>query len=157
MKVKILIVCLGNICRSPTAEAVLRTKVQQRGLDCIIDSAGTINHHQGDLPDQRARRAAALRGYRFDGIVSRPISAKDFEYFDFIFAADNHNLADLKALCPNHLQHKLSLFLSYGDSECAEIPDPYYGGDQGFEEVLDLIENASDHIIAKLVHKAKND
>ena len=147
---KILVVCLGNICRSPTAEAVLRNKALQRNIHCLIDSAGTINHHQGALPDERARRIAESRGYSFAGIRSRPISAADFTDFDFILAADKYNIADLKAVCPVQLHYKISLFLSHGDSPFTEIPDPYYGGKEGFEQVLDLIENAADHILAKL-------
>ena len=146
---KILIVCLGNICRSPTAEAVLKAKALQRGLQFEIDSAGTAGYHIGNPPDKRSQAAALKRGYSFEGIRSRQVNAHDFEYFDLILAADKANLADLTALCPAHLQYKLSLFLAYGT--CVdEIPDPYYGGENGFEQVLDLIEDASDKILDTL-------
>jgi len=144
---KVLIVCLGNICRSPTAEAVLRAYAKKRHVDLEVDSAGTINHHQGQQPDSRAMAAGEARGYRFTGITSRPVAVDDFEYFDLILAADNSNVQDLKAICPTHLQPKISLFLSYAQSETDQIPDPYYGGDEGFELVLDLLEDASTQLL----------
>lgn len=144
---KILVVCMGNICRSPTGEAILRAKSMQRGLEVEIDSAGTIGYHQGNPPDPRSKAAGEKRGYSFKGIRSRKVIAADFEDFDLILAADNANLDDLSAQCPRQFQHKLKLFLSYSDSNYDEIPDPYYGGDQGFELVLDLVEDASDSIL----------
>ncbi|GAL27218.1 low molecular weight protein tyrosine phosphatase [Vibrio variabilis] len=149
-KPSILVVCMGNICRSPTGEAVLRARAEQAGIDVEIDSAGTIGYHQGNPPDSRAKKAGEARGYSFAGIRARQVTDDDFEDFSMILAADKDNLADLKQRCPRHLQHKLSLFLSHGSSSYKEIPDPYYGGDQGFELVLDLIENASDSVLAKL-------
>ena len=149
-KTKILVVCMGNICRSPTGEAVLRTKAKKLGLNIEVDSAGTIGFHQGSAPDSRSEQAANRRGFSFQGIRSRKVVEQDFADFDYILAADNDNLDDLKARCPNHYQHKLSLFLSHGDSEFDEIPDPYYGGDNGFELVLSLIEQASDALLQKL-------
>jgi len=140
---KILVVCLGNICRSPTAEAVLRATAKKMNIDIEVDSAGTINMHQGNRPDKRSMAAGQARGYSFDGIKSRPVNASDFELFDLILAADNSNVADLKAICPIHLQHKIALFLSYAQAGTDQIPDPYYGGDEGFELVLDLLEDAS--------------
>lgn len=140
---KILVVCLGNICRSPTAEAVLRAMAKKMDIKVEIDSAGTINNHQGNLPDKRSMAAGQARGYSFEGIRSRPITVSDFEAFDLILAADNSNVADLNAICPIHLQHKISLFLSYAQAKTDQIPDPYYGGDEGFELVLDLLEDAS--------------
>ncbi|GAL20075.1 low molecular weight protein tyrosine phosphatase [Vibrio maritimus] len=148
-KPSILVVCMGNICRSPTGEAVLRARAEQAGLDVEIDSAGTIGYHQGNPPDSRAKKAGEARGYSFAGIRARQVTDDDFEDFDMILAADKDNLADLKERCPRHLQYKLSLFLSHGSSSYKEIPDPYYGGDQGFELVLDLIEDASDSVLAK--------
>ncbi|WP_282176773.1 low molecular weight protein-tyrosine-phosphatase [Vibrio nereis] len=146
---KILIVCMGNICRSPTGEAVLKAKAQQMGIDIMVDSAGTIGYHQGNPPDPRAKAAGEKRGYSFRGIRARRVVEADFEEFDLILAADNDNLADLQQRCPAHLQHKLALFLSFSDSNHDEIPDPYYGGDNGFELVLDLIENASDNLLKR--------
>lgn len=149
-QIKFLVVCLGNICRSPTGEAVLKAKAKALGLDVMIDSAGTIGHHQGNPPDPRAKAAATARGYSFDGIHSRQVMAQDFVDFDYILAADKANLADLTALCPAQYRHKLSLFLSHGDAGHGEIPDPYYGSGNGFERVLDLIEQAGDAILLKL-------
>ncbi|AMG31455.1 low molecular weight phosphotyrosine protein phosphatase [Grimontia hollisae] len=144
---KILVVCMGNICRSPTGEAVLRAKAQARGLDVVIDSAGTIGYHTGAKPDERARKAGEARGYDFTGIYSRQVNASDFEAFDYILASDKANLADLLDRCPDKYRNRVSLFLSHGTSPVKEIPDPYYGGNQGFERVLDLIEKASDAVL----------
>lgn len=140
---KVLVVCMGNICRSPTGEAVLTAKATSLGVNVEVDSAGTIAYHAGERSDARSSAAGEARGYDFSTIRARQVTANDFEYFDEILCADKQNLSDLQAICPNQYQHKLKLFLSYGDNEVDEIPDPYYGGDQGFERVLDLIENAS--------------
>lgn len=150
MKTKVLVVCMGNICRSPTGEAVLKAKAKQRGIDIEVDSAGTIGFHQGNPPDPRAKEAGENRGYSFKGIRARKVMVDDFDHFDFILAADRDNLADLLAQCPSYLQHKVKLFLSYADADYDEIPDPYYGGDQGFELVLDLVEQASDNLLDSL-------
>jgi len=144
---KVLVVCLGNICRSPTAEAVLRASAQTMGIKIELDSAGTISNHQGNPPNGRAMKAGEARGYSFAGITSRPVNQHDFDYFDLILAADNSNVADLKAICPAHLQHKIALFLSYAQADTDQIPDPYYGGDEGFELVLDLLEDASTQLL----------
>ncbi|RLV58092.1 low molecular weight phosphotyrosine protein phosphatase [Parashewanella curva] len=148
MKTKsILFVCMGNICRSPTAEAVFRHKFQQAGIDIKLDSAGTIGFHQGKLPDPRSRFAGEHRGYDFAGITSRQVVAKDFADFDLILAADNANLKDLQMICPIKYRHKLKLMLSFSSSNYQEVPDPYYGVEDGFELVLDLIEASADEII----------
>ncbi|WP_333918235.1 low molecular weight protein-tyrosine-phosphatase [Vibrio crassostreae] len=144
---KILVVCMGNICRSPTGEAVLRKKAQQLDIDVVVDSAGTIGFHQGNPPDSRSKSAGEKRGYSFKGITSRKVVGHDFEEFDLILAADRDNLDDLMSLCPAHLQYKLALFLSFGESQYQEIPDPYYGEGNGFELVLDLIEESSEAIL----------
>ncbi|WP_325893305.1 low molecular weight protein-tyrosine-phosphatase [Grimontia sp. NTOU-MAR1] len=149
-KTSILVVCMGNICRSPTGEAILRAKAKVRGLDVEIDSAGTIGYHAGSKPDERARKAGEARGYDFSGIYSRQVEDEDFEKFDMILASDKANLADLLDRCPEHLRARVSLFLSHGHSSLAEIPDPYYGGSRGFELVLDLIEEASDSVLDKV-------
>ncbi len=151
--IKILIVCMGNICRSPTGEAVLKAKAKQLGVLVEVDSAGTIGYHQGGLPDERARAAGEKRGYSFAGIRARKVIDSDFEQFDYILAADGANLEDLMLRCPKSHQHKLSLFLSHSPSSYEEIPDPYYGGDQGFELVLDLIEQASEQFLLTLKQK----
>ncbi|MDC5821141.1 low molecular weight phosphotyrosine protein phosphatase [Vibrio europaeus] len=147
---KLLVVCMGNICRSPTGEAILRAKSQQLGIPVEVDSAGTIGYHQGNPPDSRSKAAGERRGYSFKGICSRKVVSGDFEDFDLILAADRDNFADLIQQCPQHLQHKVKLFLDYSDSEYDEIPDPYYGGDAGFELVLDLIEEASENVLKSL-------
>ncbi|ARP37771.1 low molecular weight protein-tyrosine-phosphatase [Vibrio syngnathi] len=144
---KILVVCMGNICRSPTGEAVLRKKAQLMDINVTVDSAGTIGFHQGNPPDSRSKSAGEKRGYSFKGITSRKVVDKDFEEFDLILAADKANLDDLMRQCPAHLQYKLALFLSFGESQYQEIPDPYYGEGNGFELVLDLIEESSDAIL----------
>ncbi|GAB2655785.1 low molecular weight protein-tyrosine-phosphatase [Vibrio panuliri] len=144
---KILVVCMGNICRSPTGEAVLRAKAQQLGVEVEIDSAGTIGFHQGNLPDERARQAGERRGYSFEGTRSRQVEQRDFSYFDLILAADKDNLHDLKAICPPQYANKLKLYLSFGNAGQQEIPDPYYGGEQGFELVLDLLEDAAEAVL----------
>jgi protein-tyrosine phosphatase len=150
---RILVVCMGNICRSPTGEAVLKRKVKELGVNISIDSAGTIGYHQGHAPDKRARLAGEQRGYSFEGMKARSVVDSDFERFDMILAADKANLEDLKQRCPNQYLNKLSLYLSHGNSSIDEIPDPYYGGDSGFEMVLDLVEEASEQILIKLSSK----
>ncbi|ELR64986.1 Low molecular weight protein tyrosine phosphatase [Photobacterium marinum] len=147
---RVLVVCMGNICRSPTAEAVVRAKATDRGVALEIDSAGTIGYHQGEQPDQRARAAGEARGYSFSGIRARQVVANDFERFDLILAADKANLDDLQRICPQQYQDKLGLFLDYSESGIVEIPDPYYGGVRGFEYVLDLIEEATDCLLEKI-------
>ncbi|EGQ8298118.1 low molecular weight phosphotyrosine protein phosphatase [Vibrio parahaemolyticus] len=147
---RILVVCMGNICRSPTGEAVLRAKAEELGVDVDIDSAGTIGYHTGNTPDSRAMAAGKQRGYSFKGMGARQVSVQDFEDFDLVLAADKANLADLLDICPAEHRHKVSLFLSHSNSSYDEIPDPYYGGDDGFELVLDLIEEASVAVLQKL-------
>ncbi|NOH67564.1 low molecular weight protein-tyrosine-phosphatase [Vibrio rotiferianus] len=147
---KLLVVCMGNICRSPTGEAVLRAKAQELGVVVEVDSAGTIGYHAGNQPDARSMQASKQRGYSFKGMRSRKVTLEDFEEFDMVLAADKANLADLLDLCPREHRHKVSLFLSHSSSDYNEIPDPYYGGDAGFELVLDLIEEASEAILKKL-------
>ena len=144
---RVLVVCMGNICRSPTGEAVLKAKATSLGVNVEIDSAGTIAYHAGERSDPRSRAAREAGGYDFSSIRARQVTANDFEYFDEILCADKQNLSDLKAVCPPQYHGKLKLFLSYGDMGVNEIPDPYYGGEQGFERVLDLIENASEHFV----------
>ncbi|MFC3032878.1 low molecular weight protein-tyrosine-phosphatase [Pseudoalteromonas fenneropenaei] len=146
----ILVVCMGNICRSPTMEAVLKQKALRANLPLHIESAGTIGYHQGNPPDSRSRVAGEKRGYDFSAMTARQVTLQDFTDFDLILCADKQNLRDLQAICPAHLQAKLKLFLSYGTLGKTEVPDPYYGGAQGFEQVLDLVEEAADGLIAAL-------
>ena len=149
-KNKILFVCLGNICRSPTAEAVFRKMAKDANLTVEVDSAGTIATHAGEHPDSRSMAHGKRRGYSFAGQSSRKVKPRDFQYFDYIFAMDNSNYRDLVALCPPDLQHKIALFLSLSDDPELEVPDPYYSGDAGFEQVLDLVEKASSVLISQL-------
>ena len=148
---RILMVCMGNICRSPTAEAVCRAKIAQRRLNIEVDSAGIMGYHQGDKPDSRAIAAGKMRGFSFEGMRARQIVDADFEYFDLILAAAKANLADLRYRCPLEYQHKLQLMLAYGNTQVSEVPDPYYGGAEGFELVLDLLEQSMDTLLNNLV------
>ncbi len=152
IKKSILFVCMGNICRSPTAEAVFRHKAQAQGLNLLIDSAGTLGAHAREKPDHRAQKAGLARGYSFAGIKARKVTEKDFEKFDLILAMDQDNLAHLKQMAPQQYHHKLQLFLDYAQNyKEQEVPDPYYGGAGGFHYVLDLVEDACDGLLAKLV------
>ncbi|WP_404948386.1 low molecular weight protein-tyrosine-phosphatase [Shewanella sp. SR44-3] len=152
MKHRILFVCMGNICRSPTAEAIFRSKIIKYQLTTEIDSAGTIGFHQGHSPDKRSIAAGNRRGLDFSAMQARQVRSDDFESFDMILAADKANLADLKALCPAHLQHKLQLMLSFAILDTDEVPDPYYGGCDGFERVLDLLDASLD-ALAKTIQQ----
>lgn len=144
---RVLVVCMGNICRSPTMEAVLTAKALREGLELVVDSAGTAAYHVGERPDKRSQAAGELRGYDFSSIRARQVCVNDFVDFDLILCADKANMRELKALCPASLADKIKLYLDYGDMGYGEVPDPYYGGEQGFELVLDLVENASDGLI----------
>jgi len=144
--VKILFVCLGNICRSPTAEAVFRTLASREApeLRIVIDSAGTADYHVGCAPDERAQQAARRRGYEMSTLRARRVEPADFERFDLILAMDSANLSALKRSAPQAAHERLRLFLEFApQAQVLEVPDPYYGGVNGFEEVLDLIEAAS--------------
>jgi len=146
-------VCLGNICRSPTAEAVLRKLVQAQGLQqqIVIDSAGTSDWHRGEAPDPRAIRAAADRGYDLSTLRARQVMADDFIRFDYILAMDEQNLRDLERLCPPEPHATVDLLLSYGTSNLREVPDPYDRTLAVFEEVLDLCENACADLLQQLI------
>lgn len=137
--VSVLMVCLGNICRSPTAQAVLRRRLQEAGLAhrVTVDSAGTGNWHLGAPPDHRSQRHACLRGYDLSSLRARQIKEDDFHRFDFILAMDENNLADLARIAPDKHAAQVRLFAA------TEVPDPYTGGPDGFEQVLDLVETAS--------------
>ena len=144
-------VCLGNICRSPTAEAVLRKKVHEAGLDdrVEVDSAGTADYHVDSPPDRRAVAHGEQRGLAMKHLRGRQVSRDDFDRFDFILAMDEDNLANLKRIRPPGSRAKVALLLSYAPrAGVREVPDPYYGGADGFEKVLDLVESAADGFIA---------
>lgn len=149
---RVLFVCLGNICRSPTAEAVLRHKVREAGLEDVIhiDSAGTGDWHVGKAPDPRTRVAAMRRGYDLSALRARQVGAVDFSRFDLILAMDHANLADLQRLRGGAEGAELDLFLRRYQAALDEVPDPYYGGESGFEQVLDLVEQACDGLLVEL-------
>jgi protein-tyrosine phosphatase len=152
-KISVLFCCMGNICRSPTAEAVFKHAVASAGLDDVIacDSAGTHGYHIGDPPDERAQQAALRRGYDLSNLRARKVNAKDFAQFDYVLAMDRNNLALLAELCPPEFAHKLALYCDFhADSAGREVPDPYYGGARGFEKVLDLAEAVSVSLLARL-------
>lgn len=153
MKTRILFVCLGNICRSPTAEAVLRLIAARElpGRELLIDSAGTAGYHVGEPPDRRTREAAARRGYDLSSLRARVVEPADFEQFDLILAMDRQNLSTLERRAPAHARERIRLFLEYAPQAGeSEVPDPYYGGANGFEHVLDLIEAAARGLCAAL-------
>lgn len=146
MKVKVLFVCMGNICRSPTAEAVFRRYVEQAELAAHIhiDSAGTHDYHIGAAPDPRTQQAARQRGYDMSKLRGRQVEVADFARFDYVLAMDMANLSILERLCPHDAQSHLGLFLEFAARHVErEVPDPYYGGADGFERVLDMVEDAA--------------
>lgn len=149
---RVLFVCLGNICRSPTAEGVLRHKLREAGLaeQVEVASAGTGDWHVGRAPDQRSQAAAHLRGYDLSAQRAQQVSRADFSTYDLILAMDSNNLRHLEALQPANSRAELDLFLRRYPSVLDEVPDPYHDGEQGFELVLDLIERAADLLILEL-------
>jgi len=156
--VRILFVCLGNICRSPTAEAVLRALAAREApeLALEVDSAGTAGYHVGEPPDPRTRQAAARRGYDLTGLRARVVAPEDFERFDLILAMDRENLRVLQRRAPPIAHERLRLFLEFGPQGGSEdVPDPYYGGPNGFEEVLDLVEAATRGLLRHLRQRAR--
>ncbi len=151
---KILFVCMGNICRSPTAEGVLRHVAQVRGLgaDITVDSAGTIGFHAGQPPDKRAVLHAATRGYDLTQIRAREVNQPDYEGFDYLLAMDKQNIAWLKKQIPNEYAHKLHLFLNFSEKyKGRDVPDPYYGNAQGFDTVLDMVEDGVNGLVEHLL------
>lgn len=146
MATRVLFVCMGNICRSPTAEGVFRQLVEQQGLaeKIIVDSAGTHDYHIGNPPDARSQAAAMHRGYDLSSLRARQVTVEDFTRFDYVLAMDDANLSLLQQQCPDQYRSRLKLFLEFAkDRELREVPDPYYGGAQGFAQVLDLVESAA--------------
>jgi protein-tyrosine phosphatase len=146
MTITVLFVCMGNICRSPTAHGVFETLVARAGLQYAIavESAGTGNWHVGEAPDIRARQAARQHGYDIDHLRARQVHASDFSRCDYVLAMDRDNLLQLEALKPSQFCGELRLFLDHASGiEDREVPDPYYGGDGGFDRVLAMVENAA--------------
>jgi protein-tyrosine phosphatase len=153
---RVLMVCMGNICRSPTAEAVLRHKLQLAGLHetVEVDSAGTHAWHSGAPPDARSMAHAARRGYDLSDLSARAVRDDDFERFDFIVAMDWDNLALLEERCPDAHRRKLSRLTEHASGIGAQVvPDPYAGGPAGFEEVLDLVEAACDGLVRQFLRR----
>ena len=154
---KILFVCLGNICRSPTAEAVLRGIASHEApeLDLSVDSAGTANYHPGSPPDRRSQAAARQRAYDLSQLRARQVSEEDFAVFDLILAMDRNNLRELQQRAPRDARAKVQLCLDYAPEQpVREVPDPYYGGPDGFETVLDLTEAAARGLLRRLRSQA---
>jgi low molecular weight protein-tyrosine phosphatase len=155
---RILFVCLGNICRSPTAEAVVRALAAREApdLDLEVDSAGTAGYHVGEPPDPRAQQAAARRGYDLSALRARIVEPGDFERFDLILAMDRENLAVLRRRAPTVALERVRLFLEFTTRDGQEdLPDPYYGGLNGFEEVLDLVEEAARGLLTHLRRRVR--
>ena len=151
--VKVLFVCMGNICRSPTAEGVFRHKVSEAGLEdqVHIDSAGTIAYHEGHPPDPRAQKAALKRGIDLSSQRARRVSGEDFEEFDLVIAMDSDNHYELEMICPPGYEDRLHMFLKFAqNTRETEVPEPYYGGSGGFETVLDMIEDAAEGLLQHL-------
>ena len=154
---RILFVCMGNICRSPTAEGVLRKVLAERApdLDVQVDSAGTHGYHTGEPPDPRACRAAERRGIDLKTLRARQVTPNDFEHFELVLAMDEHNRDFLLGACPVEYQGRIKLFLDFAPHLARrDVPDPYYGGSTGFEQVLDLVEEATAGLIEHLQRTA---
>lgn len=153
-KIKVLFVCLGNICRSPTAEGIFRSYVGANGYldDFEIGSAGLSAYHHGEKADPRMRKHASLRGYTLDSI-SRPITYEDFLAYDYIIGMDEHNREELLERAPTEAcREKVSLLTDWNEHASKDhVPDPYYGGEEGFEEVLDIIEDCVPHIVRQML------
>lgn len=149
----VLFVCLGNICRSPTAEGVFRKHVHEAGLDhrIHIDSCGTAGYHEGAPPDRRAQAYAQTQGVDLSRLQARALRDSDFDQFDYILVMDRDNLADVKAQAPSHCRADIALLLDFApEAHEREVPDPYYGGDAGFKYVFALVDQASRHLLTHI-------
>jgi len=152
-KIRVLFVCMGNICRSPTAEGVFNALIKSEKVDnrFVIESAGTHAYHVGDSPDLRAQKAAKDRDVDLSSIRARKVIVGDYEDFDYLLVMDDDNYQILLEFCPEQYQHKIKHFLEYApELNTLEVPDPYYGGKYGFERVLDMVEDASVGFLNKL-------
>ena len=151
--VKILFVCMGNICRSPTAHGVFLKMLQDQLVTHLVevDSAGTHAYHIGKAPDERSRVAALRRGVDLSPLRARQVEPVDFQIYDYILAMDDENLQNLEMICPREQRTKLRLFMEFAPQmKKREVPDPYYGGSSGFEQVLDLVEAAADGLLQEI-------
>ena len=154
--IRVLFVCLGNICRSPTAHGVFQTMVEKVNLAKFIDvdSAGTSGWHIGEPPDKRSSAEALKAGYDLRNLRGRQVQKSDFEVFDYILAMDRANLVELEEMRPENYSGHLGLFLEFSqDENYTEVPDPYYGGGEGFRTVLSLVESASTGLLAEIRNK----
>ncbi|VVD78390.1 protein-tyrosine-phosphatase [Pandoraea horticolens] len=153
----VLFVCMGNICRSPSADGIFRHRLVEAGLAdlIVVDSAGTHSYHIGHAPDARTQAAAQRRGYDLSELRARRVDAGDFVRFEWIVAMDDANVAELTARCPVEYRHKIVRLMDFATHhDATEVPDPYYGGAQGFETVLDYIEDGLDGLLARLERDA---
>lgn len=152
MTTKVLMVCLGNICRSPTAHGIMEALIEKEGLgaDIIVDSAGTGDWHIGRPPDPRTQEAAKRRGYDLSHLRARQVSAADIDEYDWVIAMDRQNRQNLFAMANDSNRHRISLLLEHAGQVDAEVPDPYYGGEQGFEQVLDMVEVACAALLERI-------
>ncbi len=153
MKYRVLMVCMGNICRSPTAEAVFRKYLKNNRLGDIVevDSAGTHGYHVGEAPDSRTQRAAAARGYNLSQTRARKVARQDLEYFDLVLAMDKSNLDNLRRLAPPETRDRIRLFMDFAKNfDDEEVPDPYYGLGHGFDLVLDMVEDGAQGLVDEL-------
>jgi len=158
MNFRVLLVCMGNICRSPTAEAVLRQYIRNNRLgDRVeVDSAGTHGYHVGEAPDARTQRAAMARGYDMSQLRARKVARQDLDYFDLILAMDRINLDNLQRMATPEQLGKIALFMDYARNfEDEEVPDPYYGLGYGFDLVLDMVEDAAQGVVESLAKKLR--
>jgi protein-tyrosine phosphatase len=158
IKTRVLFICMGNICRSPTAEGVLRHMVAERGLATAIeiDSAGTHAYHVGSPPDPRAQAHAAKRGYDLSRLKARRVREADFAVFDHVLAMDDENMAAIDRVCPPEHRGKVNLLMRFARRHAVkEVPDPYYGGPNGFEVVLDYIEDACEGLLDSALTAAR--
>lgn len=150
---RVLFVCMGNICRSPTAEGVFKHFIRKQRLEARfeVDSAGTHGYHVGEAPDPRTQRAAESRGYDLSSVRARKVAPQDLVYFDLVLAMDKHNVESLMNICPPEHRKKIKLFMDYARNfDDDEVPDPYYGLGHGFDLVIDMVEDASQGLIAEL-------
>jgi len=156
MSFRVLLVCMGNICRSPTAEGVLRKYIKNSGLgDKVeVDSAGTHGYHVGEAPDSRTQRAASARGYNLTQLRARKVARQDLDYFDLILAMDKSNLDNLWRMATPEQKERIKLFMDYAKNfDDDEVPDPYYGLGHGFDLVLDMVEDAAQGLIEEIKQK----